>query len=261
MTDLDALVTGGPAVARGARPRPTSAWSRRCSAAADWYAGPGDDGAVLPTATGRVVVGGEAILPAFVARRPVRRRHRGGAGQRQRPGRHGRPARWRCSTPWSAARTSPARCCAGCAGRRGRTTCRSSAATSPRTDGPPALSAFGVGSAPTGCCRRRTPRRVRCWSSAAAWRAGCARTSCSSRRSTSAGDRLAGDVRLLADLATSGAAVAAKDVSMAGLVGSLAMLLEPNRLGVVVDLGRAARARRGRRSRTGWAASRASRSC
>ena len=50
------------------------------------------------------------------------------------------------------------------------------------------------------------------------------------------GDRLAGDVRLLADLATAGAAVAAKDVSMAGLVGSLAMLLEPGRLGVEVDL-------------------------
>ncbi len=50
------------------------------------------------------------------------------------------------------------------------------------------------------------------------------------------GDRMAGDVRLLADLAASGAAVAAKDVSMAGLVGSLAMLLEPQRLGVTVDL-------------------------
>jgi selenophosphate synthetase-related protein len=50
------------------------------------------------------------------------------------------------------------------------------------------------------------------------------------------GDRLAGDVRLLADLAAAGVVVAAKDVSMAGLVGSLAMLLEPGRLGVSVDL-------------------------
>ena len=41
------------------------------------------------------------------------------------------------------------------------------------------------------------------------------------------GDRLAGDVRLLADLAGDGAVEAAKDVSMAGLFGSLAMLLEP----------------------------------
>jgi len=50
------------------------------------------------------------------------------------------------------------------------------------------------------------------------------------------GDRLAGDVRLLATLAERGACVAAKDVSMAGLVGSLAMLLEPTGCGVTVDL-------------------------
>src|SRR4051794_41255866 len=36
----------------------------------DWYAGPGDDGAVLPDGAGAVVVGGEAILPAFVAADP-----------------------------------------------------------------------------------------------------------------------------------------------------------------------------------------------
>src|SRR5690606_22269895 len=36
----------------------------------DWYAGPGDDGAVLPAGPGQVVVGGEAILPAFVAADP-----------------------------------------------------------------------------------------------------------------------------------------------------------------------------------------------
>src|SRR5688500_14813898 len=36
----------------------------------DWYAGPGDDGAVLPDGPGTVVVGGEAILPAFVASDP-----------------------------------------------------------------------------------------------------------------------------------------------------------------------------------------------
>ncbi|MDX6585263.1 MAG: uncharacterized protein QOI10_4447, partial [Solirubrobacterales bacterium] len=48
--------------------------------------------------------------------------------------------------------------------------------------------------------------------------------------------RLAGDVRTLARVAADGSCVAAKDVSMAGLVGSLAMLLEANRLGVTVDL-------------------------
>ena len=50
------------------------------------------------------------------------------------------------------------------------------------------------------------------------------------------GGMLADDVRLLAEGASRGWAVAAKDVSMAGLVGSLAMLLECNRLGVVLDL-------------------------
>jgi selenophosphate synthetase-related protein len=50
------------------------------------------------------------------------------------------------------------------------------------------------------------------------------------------GTKLAGDVRLLAEGAESGWVAAAKDVSMAGLVGSLAMLLECNRLGVSLDL-------------------------
>ena len=50
------------------------------------------------------------------------------------------------------------------------------------------------------------------------------------------GEQLAGDVRLLAEGAAAGWAVAAKDVSMAGLIGSLAMLLECNKLGVTVDL-------------------------
>jgi selenophosphate synthetase-related protein len=50
------------------------------------------------------------------------------------------------------------------------------------------------------------------------------------------GERLAGDVRTLARVAADGACVAAKDVSMAGIVGSLAMLLECHRLGVTVAL-------------------------
>jgi len=50
------------------------------------------------------------------------------------------------------------------------------------------------------------------------------------------GEQLAGDVRLLAQGAADGWIAAAKDVSMAGLVGSLAMLLECNRLGVSLDL-------------------------
>src|ERR1051326_7194378 len=38
--------------------------------ASDWVAGPGDDGAVVPAAGTSLVVGGEAILPSFVAADP-----------------------------------------------------------------------------------------------------------------------------------------------------------------------------------------------
>ena len=48
------------------------------------------------------------------------------------------------------------------------------------------------------------------------------------------GRRLAGDVRLFADLAVDGIVDAAKDVSMAGLFGSMAMLLEPTRSGASI---------------------------
>ncbi len=50
------------------------------------------------------------------------------------------------------------------------------------------------------------------------------------------GRRLAGDVRLLAELAADGVVEAAKDVSMAGLFGSIAMLLEPSRCGASVPV-------------------------
>ncbi len=50
------------------------------------------------------------------------------------------------------------------------------------------------------------------------------------------GPRLARDVRLLADVAGKDLASAAKDVSMAGSIGSLAMLLEPGSLGAEIDL-------------------------
>lgn len=52
----------------------------------------------------------------------------------------------------------------------------------------------------------------------------------------SRGSRLADDVRLLAHAAREELASAAKDVSMAGSIGSLAMLLEPGELGAEVDL-------------------------
>jgi hypothetical protein len=47
---------------------------------------------------------------------------------------------------------------------------------------------------------------------------------------------LAEDVAVLARVAADGSCVAAKDVSMAGMIGSLVMLLEFSRLGVTVDI-------------------------
>jgi selenophosphate synthetase-related protein len=200
----------------------------------DWYAGPGDDGAVLPPGEGAVVVGGEAILPAFVAADPY------GAGiaavlanvndlaaMGARPvalldtvvGPERLAREVLRGMRWAAARYD-----VPIVG--GHLT---------RTDGPPALSAFGIGRAARvlsatatapgqvlvlGCCLEGAMRSDFLFFPSFEQR----------------GERLAGDVRLLADLAAAGAAVAAKDISMAGLVGSLAMLLEPGRLGVTVDL-------------------------
>jgi hypothetical protein len=103
-------------------------------------------------------------------------------------------------------------------------------------DGPPALSAFGLGRAagPVLSARHAAAGQsllVACCTE------GTMRADFPFFASFDArGTRLGGDVRTLATVAESGAAVAAKDVSMAGLLGSLAMLLECNRLGVTVDL-------------------------
>jgi selenophosphate synthetase-related protein len=202
--------------------------------AGDWYAGPGDDGAVLPPGEGHVVVGGEAILPAFVSADPYAAGVAAvlanvndlaamgarplalvdtlvGTDEVAREVLHG--MKW-------AARVYDVPIVGG-----HRT----------RTDGPPALSAFGIGRA----------GRVLSARNAAAGQVlviGCCldgemRQDFPFFPSFDArGDRLAQDVRLLPRLAEAGVASAAKDVSMAGLVGSLAMLLEPGRLGVCLDL-------------------------
>jgi selenophosphate synthetase-related protein len=103
--------------------------------------------------------------------------------------------------------------------------------------GPPALSAFGLG--------RASPGRVLSVRNAAPGQsllfAGCIegrmRPDFPFFGSFDArGRELAGDVRTLAAVAADGAAVAAKDVSMAGILGSLGMLLEYGGLGVTVDL-------------------------
>jgi selenophosphate synthetase-related protein len=202
--------------------------------AGDWYAGPGDDGAVLPAGDGHVVVGGEAILPAFVAADPY------GAGVaavlanvNDLAAMGARPVALLDTIVGTEAVSREVLRGMSWAGRLYDVPVVGGHLT--RTEGTPALSAFGIGRAERllsarnaaagqelviGCCVEGTMRTDFPFFPSFDER----------------GARLAGDVRLLAELATAGIAVAAKDVSMAGLVGSLAMLLEPNRLGVSVDL-------------------------
>jgi uncharacterized protein len=103
------------------------------------------------------------------------------------------------------------------------------------TDGPPGLSAFGLGRADRPLSARyAAPGQtlVLACCLEGQMRADYPFFPSFDER----GELLAGDVRLLAEAASRGWAAAAKDVSMAGLVGSLAMLLECNRLGVLLDL-------------------------
>jgi selenophosphate synthetase-related protein len=102
-------------------------------------------------------------------------------------------------------------------------------------DGEPAISAFGIGSTPAALSVTRAEPGQSLVVAAAldgAMRPDFPFFPAYERRR----DRCAGDVRLLPALAADGVAVAAKDISMAGLVGSLAMLLEPTGLGVTVDV-------------------------
>jgi uncharacterized protein len=200
----------------------------------DWYAGPGDDGAVLPAGEGSVVVGGEAILPAFVALDPY------GAGiaavlanVNDLAAMGARPVALLDTVVGPEHITREILRGMRWAAERYDVPIVGGHLT--RTDGPPALSAFGIGRA----------ERVLSATAAAAGQAlvlGCCLDGAMREdflffpSFEQRADRLAGDVRLLAELAADGSAVAAKDVSMAGLVGSLAMLLEPGRLGVRVDL-------------------------
>lgn len=200
----------------------------------DWWAGPGDDGAVVHDRGRDLIVGGEAMLPAFVERDPY------GAGV---------AAVLANVNDLAAMGARPLAIVDTVTGPRdvvkgileglkwagevygvpivgGHTT---------ETDGPPSLSAFGLGVAES----------VLSATHAAPGQALILACCLDGRMRTDfpffpsfdeRGERLAGDVRTLAAVAEQGAAVAAKDVSMAGMIGSLAMLLEARRLGVEVDL-------------------------
>jgi uncharacterized protein len=200
----------------------------------DWLAGPGDDGAVVIEAGMSLVVGGEAILPSFAAADPY------GAGVAAVTTNLNDLA---AMGAWPLAlvdtvtgqRAVIQQVLEGMRWAAGLYQVPVVGGHLTVTDGHPALSAFGLGRADrplsaqsaeegqslvVGCCIEGTMRADFPFFPSFDER----------------GERLAGDVRLLAEGASRGWVTAAKDVSMAGLVGSLAMLLECNRLGVTLEL-------------------------
>jgi uncharacterized protein len=202
----------------------------------DWLAGPGDDGAVVRAAGASLVVGGEAILPSFVAADPY---GAGVAAVTTNLNDLAAMGAWplalvdTVAAPGHVAR----QVLKGMRWASGLYRVPVVGGHLTITDGPPALSAFGLGQADRPLsARSAAPGQtlvVACCLDGQ-MRADYPFFPSFNER----GDRLADDVRLLAEVASRGLVTAAKDVSMAGLVGSLAMLLECNRLGVLLDLDR-----------------------
>ncbi len=201
----------------------------------DWLTGPGDDAAFVPTGGGRIVVGGEAMFPPFVDADP-----RGAGFAAVLTNVNDLAAMGAVPLGILDTIVGPADVAQlVLAGMRdasamyqvpiigGHLTVR---------DGPAAVSAFGIGEA-------SELLSVRNVEPGQAILLACALdgtmredfpffASFEQRR-----DQMAGDVRTLAEVARSKGAAAAKDVSMAGLLGSLAMLLEARQAGALVDLG------------------------
>jgi uncharacterized protein len=207
-----------------------------------WVHGPGDDGAVVPTRRQRgrggtadqVIACGEALLPAFVAADPY------GAGVAAILANVNDLAAMG-ATPVAIVDTIVGSAELAREVLRGmKDACEWYDVTLVGGhltvhDGAPALSAFGVGTA----AAVLSTTHVAAGQSlvVAACTQGEMRADFPFFRSfDERSTQLADDVRVLASVASSGACVAAKDISMAGLVGSLAMLLEWSRLGVTVDL-------------------------
>ena len=200
----------------------------------DWLGGPGDDAAVLSDSAGVLLVAGEAIFPPFVATDP----HGAGLAAvltnvNDIAAMGGRPVAIVDTIvgPREVAQQAlegmrEAAVIYGVPIVGGHLSVR---------DGPPALSAFILGRAVRPLsARHAAPGQTLLLAACldGEMRQDFPFFSAISRR----GPRMRDDVALLAEAAETGVCIAAKDVSMAGLLGSLAMLLEPNRLGCAVDL-------------------------
>jgi uncharacterized protein len=204
--------------------------------AGNWAEGPGDDGAVVTAGAETMVVGGEAMLPAFVQADPFAAGVAAMLTNVNDLAAMGAEPLALVDTI-AASETVARQALEGL--RHASELYRVPVVGGHLTihDGPPALSAFGLG--------RAAPGRVLSVRNAAPGQslllAGCIegvmRPDFPFFGSFDArGAQLAGDVRAMAAIAVDGAAVAAKDVSMAGILGSLGMLLECRTLGVTVDL-------------------------
>lgn len=200
----------------------------------DWMGGPGDDGAVVTAHGGPVIACGEALFPPFVAADPH------GAGFAAVLTNVNDVAAMG-GVPLGVVDTVVA---SEPVARKALAGMREAAELYDVPiigghltihDGDPAISAFAVGAsaAPLSVTRAAPGQSL----VVAAALDGRMRADFPFFPAfESRGRRSAGDVRLLGVLAESGVVVAAKDISMAGLVGSLAMLLEPGRLGVTLDV-------------------------
>ena len=205
----------------------------------NWLNGPGDDGAAVPLAGTNVIACGEALWPPFVASDPF------GAGVAAVLTNVNDLAAMG-ATPLGIVDTIVADDAVAHGVLEGmRYACEIYAVPLigghlTRHEGAPSVSAFGIGRAdhPLSVVNVRPGHRL----VLACATEGDMREDFPFFRSFEVrAGQVAGDVRVLAEVAESGACVAAKDISMAGFVGSLAMLLEHGRLGVTVDLNRVPR--------------------
>ena len=192
----------------------------------DALTGPGDDGAVVPLDPGaKLVVCGEAVHPPFVAADP----HAAGiaavlANINDLAAMGAVPAA--IVNTVTAPAPVAAQCLRGMADAAAMYDVPVVGGHISTHDGEPALSAFAVGSAQRvlSATNARAGQRL----VFACCLDGRMRDDFDFFTTLAAqGPRLAADVRLLAEAARTQVASAAKDVSMAGVIGSLAMLLEP----------------------------------
>src|ERR1700730_5628826 len=200
----------------------------------DWVGGPGDDTAAIPSDGGFLLAAGEAMFPPFVA-----------------------------ADPYGAGVASVVANVNDVAAMGGRVVALANTVVGPEAqlrealrgmrfacdlygvpmvgghlsawDGPASVSAFVVGKASTLLSSRHAePGQVIL---AAFCLEGRARGDFPYFSSVAdRGAELAGDVAVLPAIAEAGCCVAAKDVSMAGVLGALAMLLAATGVGAVLDL-------------------------